>query len=99
MLEYTKDRYTGTRWAVLYGRYEGAEALAVNELQARLQEYVPYTLEVRPAAPPAGAPAEHLAVIGTAQSNRLLAELLRRKVVPAPPERAEGYSLAIAASP
>jgi hypothetical protein len=45
-------RYPGPRWRLVYGSYEGVEQFAVDELQRAVQRYLPYVLEVQPAAAP-----------------------------------------------
>ncbi len=81
-------RYPGARWTLLYGNYTGIEQFAVNELQAVVQEFLPYTIETLPAAQTA-VPAEgHVLLVGTPDNNRHINELVRRGQlnIPAAPE-------------
>lgn len=92
-----KKVYDGPRWRLLYGNYSGVERTAVIELQKILQYYLPYTLVVEAAAEP-GTPSEHLALIGTASSHPLIAELIGSGALSAPAGE-EAYSIALMDSP
>ena len=97
-------RYSGTRWSIIYGAYDGVEGFAVNELQAAVQRYLPYVVEVRsaPSGLPeaAGLPAtgEHLMLVGTPADSPLIGELVRQGLI-ARPTREQGYTITCAASP
>src|SRR5437870_2610688 len=86
------------RWTVIYGEYAGLEHQALLELHRGFSLYINYVLPVRGAHEvdletwkPLGSmerryqpPVEHAVVIGTAASNRVIADLLARKVIPVP---------------
>jgi len=92
-----KRVYEGPRWRLIFGDFTGVERTAVIELQKILQYYLPYTLVVERAADSA-APHEHLALVGTASSNLLIAGLIESGQLPAPTGE-EGYSIALMDSP
>jgi hypothetical protein len=90
-----KTRYPGKRWTILYGAYEGVEAFALEEWQRALQMYQPYVLPVLPATT---AGREHVAALGTAANNSLIAGLIADGLL-APPPGPEGFSLACLPAP
>lgn len=92
-----KKVHEGPRWRLNYGSFCGLERTAVVELQKILQYYLPYPLVLETGAKSVSAQ-EHLAVIGTAASNPLIAELLETGKLPAA-TAAEGYSIALMDSP
>jgi len=94
--QYTR-RYPGPRWSLRFGSYAGIERVAVNDLQRLVQEYLPYVVETLPAASGLGRD-EYIILVGTPESNPLLAELVARKQV-ALPEKAEGYTIALGPAP
>ena len=89
--------FEGLRWRLLYGAFQGVERTAVVELQKILQYYVPYPLVVEAAGVP---PCDdgHVAIVGTAKSNPLIADLLASGKIPSPPGW-EGYSVVLTDSP
>lgn len=89
--------YEGPRWCLLFGKFQGVERTAVIELQKILQYYVPYTLVVE-AARTTPNDKECVALVGTATSNPLIADLLDSGKIPAPSGE-EGYSLVLMESP
>lgn len=93
-----KRVYAGARWSLLFGSFVGVERSAVIELQKILQYYVPYTLVVRPAVSVADGALEHVALIGTAASNPLIADAIRQGTLEAPVGR-EGYSILLGEFP
>jgi hypothetical protein len=93
-----KRVYAGPRWSLLFGSFAGIERTAVVELQKILQYYVPYTLVVRPADAAVVETGGHVALIGTASSNPVIGELIRRGALDAP-NGEEGYTLLLGESP
>lgn len=91
-------RYEATRWRILYGSYDGVEKLAVNQLQANVQRFLPYVIAVEQGAVEALDGEDHLIVIGTAESNPIVAQAVEEELVP-PPPGPEGYSIACVDSP
>jgi hypothetical protein len=94
--DYAK-RFSGPRWRLVYGAYLGAEEFALNELQRTLQRFVPYVLEIHPAAAPLHPDANHV-LIGTPENNPLIADLIRKGIL-RPPTTSEGYSSICIPSP
>ena len=88
--------YSGTRWQIFYGSFEGIERFALCELQRCLQSFLPYLLPVLPAD--STVTAGHLALLGTAENNRQIASLIDGGMLAAPTGR-EGYSIAVLPSP
>ena len=94
------------RWTLLYGTNAGLEKQALIELHRGVAQFLNYVLPIRAASEvdrqtwkPRGSaerryqpPVEHAIVIGTAKSNRLIADLLAAKVVPAP-KGEQGFTL------
>lgn len=93
-----RERYAGTRWSVLFGSYDGVERFAVNELQAYVQRYLPYVLEVRQAELVDQIGDDNAILIGTPNNNPLIAQAIAKGFVPAP-EGAQGYSISCGKSP
>ena len=93
-----KRKYEGLRWSLIGGDTPGVERTAIIELQRLLQYYLPYVLPVQWAAGVNAMEMEHIAVLGTAASNRLIAGLLASGQL-APPVGEEGYSIALLDSP
>lgn len=93
-----RERYVGTRWSLLYGSYDGVERFAVNELQNYVQRYLPYVLEVRKAEAVEQIGDDHVILIGTPESNPLIADALRSGVIEKL-EGPEGYSIFVGQSP
>lgn len=93
-----KLRYTGTRWRIVYGSYDGVEKFAVDELQRMVQRRVPYVVEAVPAASAPAHDGSHLILVGTASANAPIADLARSGAITLP-SHAEGYSLKVFDSP
>jgi len=92
-------RYPGPRWDLLYGSCDGVEKHAVDLLQAEVQRFLPYVVAVRPsAAEPGGHPEHHRILVGTRESNPLVAELAAKHAVTIP-DRPEGCAVACLDSP
>lgn len=87
-------RYSGLRWSILYGNYEGPEQVAVEELQRFVQHYQPYVIECCPAVHPSEGEPEHRIIVGTPQNNPLLETLIRNGQLTAPAGR-EGFAYAL----
>jgi hypothetical protein len=85
-------RYTGPRWAIHYGSYAGIEKTAINELQRQLQSYLPYVIPTYEAAAGVYGREDNLAIIGTIESNPLLAELAQQGLLNIP-TTAESYNI------
>ena len=86
------------RWTVLFGADDGIEHYALTEVYRHWQLYIPYVLPVRAAASVEPATLEHVLLLGTAQTNPLIADLLAREVIPAPPGP-QGYTLWVGDAP
>jgi hypothetical protein len=100
------------RWTVLYGTYESVEQQALLELHRGFSLYLNYVLPIRAATdvdpttlqPLAESgrryqpPCEHLVLIGTACTNRIIADLVARRVIPAP-AGAQSFTLWIGNAP
>lgn len=87
------------RWVIVYGRYEGVERYAVNEVNKIIAQYVPYILTVHESSIPKEDLKEHnVLFIGTTKSNRYLRELAEKGEL-AVPDKAEGYSIKVMNSP
>lgn len=97
MSDYPK-RYPGKRWRVLFGSYDGVERFAVNELQSYVQDFLPYTLAIEQVDSADVHCEDDLILIGTADSNGRIAELIEKGAVAAP-EGPQGYSIACIDSP
>lgn len=93
-----KKRYKGTRWAIIYGSYEGAERFALNELQRMVQLYMPYVLEIRQATNETGHSDDNLILVGTCANNHLIRELTAKKII-AVPLQSQGYTVTCCSSP
>jgi hypothetical protein len=89
-----RHRHEGLRWTLYYGSYSGIERFALEELQAFVQDYLPYVIECRPASAPANTEPEHRLLIGTAASNPMLAAVLAKGQL-ARPTAPEGFSYAV----
>ena len=92
------DRYPGTRWLLVYGKYAGPERVAANRAQTCAQYYLPHVLEVAPAADVEPDGNTHLILVGTAKSNRWIAQMIDRGLVKAP-EKAQGFTIACLDAP
>lgn len=91
--------FEGIRWTVVYGKYEGVEAYAVNELYKVIQQFVPFTLTVKNAS----AGREEISCfsivfIGTAESNQYIKEFAEKGIISLNTKK-EGYSIKILPSP
>lgn len=84
----------GKRWTLAYGSTLGVEWFALLELQRSLQARQPYVIPILPAVIVKAEQTEHLALLGTAENNPLIAGLIESGVIAAP-SGAEGYSLAV----
>ncbi len=93
-----KRAYEGVRWTLLFGTFTGVEKTAVIDLQKILQYYAPYVLEVRQAEGAKPEEYEHLAVVGTARSNSLIAVWIKDGVIQEPTGE-QGYSIVYQAAP
>lgn len=88
------------RWAIVYGSYTGMTALAVNMINAHMEEYVSYFVELRAAN---SVDKEWLAchqpiLVGTPEDNRYIKQLLDQHTL-ASADGEEGYSLCVAQNP
>ncbi len=98
MMDEHPRRYLGTRWQLQFGSYEGVERFAVNELQRMVQIYLPYVLAVEPVEGKDPKSQENLILVGTAENNPRIAELIESGRLSAP-RGPQGYSIASFASP
>ena len=94
----TPRRYPGARWTLRYGAWEGVERTAVTELQRMVQDYLPYVLEVGPAAGRDLGRGQYVIAVGTPASNELIAELVQAGTISLP-DAAEGYTITCRPSP
>lgn len=78
MVEPYRPRHSGPRWSIVYGDYQGVTQFAVNEIQAALQELLPYVVEVRSAGDPALDLSSPIVLVGEPETNRYIAELTRQ---------------------
>jgi hypothetical protein len=92
-----KPRYPGPRWHLIYGAYSGVEEFALNELQATMQRYLPYVVEIHHAAEEVDKDANQI-FVGMAGNNSHLAELMQKGILPAP-TKPQGYSSVCTKSP
>jgi len=92
------ERYPGSRWLLVYGNYAEPERVATNRAQACAQYYLPYLLEVAPAAEVTPDGDTHVMLVGTAKSNRWIAQTIDRGLVRAP-EKAQGFTIACLDAP
>lgn len=76
-MEFTKE-YTGARWEIVYGNYEGMEKHAIDLVQAELRAGATYVPEMLTA--PSGT--KNVIFVGTAESNPHLKALLGKTVLP-----------------
>lgn len=90
--------YEGQRWVVLYGAYDGVECFALQELQRMVQSYEPYVLRIGKAPEALADQKEHLILVGTSESNPLIAELVSKKIVTIP-DKPESYAIVRLDSP
>lgn len=86
------------RWTVLYGAYEGVEHQALLELNRGIGFYINYVMEVRAAKDSDPAKFQHVILIGTPATNPAIADLINKKVIPAPPGP-QGYTLFVGNAP
>ena len=94
----TTVRYPGPRWSLAYGSYEGVEQFALQELYGMVQHFHPYVVQVAPVNDKTAEGKDHLILVGTPQSNPLIAELVATKRI-ALPEQPQGYTLTCGDSP
>jgi len=96
--QFASDRYPGARWLLAYGNYAGPERVAANRAQGCAQYYLPYLLEVAPAMEMEPDGSTHVILVGTAKSNRWIAQLIERGLIRAP-EKAQGFTIACLDAP
>lgn len=96
--KFVKKRFEGTRWALLYGAYEGAERFALAEAQRFAQTFVPYVMPTLPAADSASVRDHHALLVGTPERHPMIRELVRAGRIDIPPQ-AGGYALAALPDP
>ena len=92
-------KYGTDRFMIIYGAYEGTEKRAAELIYETVSRYVKYTLIVCAAdtAQDSDLREHNLILVGTAESNKILGQLLKKKLYK-PCERAEGYSIKTAKS-
>lgn len=91
-------RYEGTRWRIYYGKYDGVEQFAVNELQKIVQRHFPYIIEVQEAANMQPDTDTNAIIVGTPADNKQIAYLIEEGLLAAP-SLPEEYSIACMDSP
>ena len=97
-MEGYKPRYTGARWSIVYGSYQGIERFALQDLHRAVQRYHPYVVQVSPALGYALPDAGHLLLVGTPESNPLIRELIQGGYISLP-NRPQAYTIACMDSP
>ncbi len=90
-------RFEGPRWVLICGAPDGLEGRAATEVQRVLQTYLPYVLPIADGDGDIGGH-EHVALVGTAASNRHIAALIAAGKLAAP-TAPQGYSVALCPSP
>lgn len=91
--------FKGKRWTVVYGRYAGVEAYAVNEVASIIQRHVPYIVVVRPdTVTEELLKGTHVLFIGTNSSNAYISKLIGDGYFE-PNSNKEGYAIKVAESP
>lgn len=92
-------KYGTDRFMIIYGAYEGTEKRAAELIYETVSRYVKYTLIICAAdtAQDSDLREHNLILVGTAESNKILGQLLKKKLYK-PCERAEGYSIKTAKS-
>lgn len=90
------DRYSygNDRWKIVCGRYEGPERRAAELLYAGVSGEVPYILTAETAGPGTQCEEASLLLVGTRQTNPLLARAVGEDEIPR-----GGYRIKITASP
>ncbi len=86
-------RYQGIRWRIIYGSYEGVEKFALDELQAIIQKYFSYVIQVHPAEGYEWSSEVNHVLVGTAANHPRIRDLAERGLIKLP-DRPQGYSLA-----
>ena len=93
---FTRRAIPASRWILRYGRYEGVEQFAVEELQRYLQELFPYVMTCQNVSQPVADSEAHQMIIGTPDSNAAIAaEVERGRLVP--PSHKQGIHHQVAA--
>lgn len=98
MEQFFKPLHQGTRWAFVYGSYEGIEKFALDELQRVIQGYLPYVPEARAAEKESLEHKRNLILLGKPCENRKIDELVRKGLISIPAEP-QGYAIACFDSP
>lgn len=94
-----KKRYQGTRWHIVYGTYEGAQATALNKVNAALQYFLPFTVEtIKSSAQKKGNGNDHIVLLGTRANNKQIDKLVRKGFLKLP-GKAEGYAIKAMSNP
>ncbi|MFC1582458.1 alpha-glucuronidase family glycosyl hydrolase [Planctomycetota bacterium] len=94
-----KTRHQGARWKIIYGSNKGPEAAALSEVNAGLQAFVPFTIELlKPARARAAGKSSHLLIVGTRKSNKQIDSLVKRGLCKLP-GKPEGYTIRIMRNP
>ncbi len=92
-----RKSFDGNRWMVVYGKYEGLEGYAVNELYKAVQQYVPYILTAHDTENVEKFKDFHLIIMGTGSSNGIVKKLALEGVFK-PQTLREGYSIKVCPS-
>jgi hypothetical protein len=92
-------KFSGKRWTVICGRYDGVEGYAVNELYKAIQQYVPYILTVnRDRSDLSKVMGHNMIFIGTASSNRYIKEFIEKRII-GPIVKKEGFTYMVCKNP
>jgi len=88
--------YEGIRWKLIYGKYDGVEKFAINELYKIVQQYVPYTLTISDSANIniEEAADYNLLFIGTSKSCSFINNFAKEDIIKLN-ERKEGYIIKV----
>ena len=90
--------YEGKRWIIVYGKYEGVEKYAVDELYKLVQQYVPYILTISTHdAKPEDIRDYNIILIGTEESNRYIAQLKESNILTVNQNK-QGYTIKVSES-
>ena len=88
--------YGDNRWSIVFGKYEGPEKVAVNQINAVIGAYTPYILTANPAKDirPEQLKSINPVLIGTAKSNPYIAKLVQEGVIKES-GKTEGYTIKV----
>ncbi len=91
-------RYPGTRWCIISPWTDGLGKFAVIELQRIVQQRLQYVLPLHVSADKSVIKDNHLIIVGTAEGNHLIQELVKIKSIDIPKKK-EAYAVTCRPSP